>query len=324
MTFSRTKFLLPAALSLTFMAGVASAQDAEKSAGPTRLEQGGQTYATFKPERMEPTPREFTGVGVNERMNTRLPLETTFRDDKGERVSLGQYFRSGRPVVLQFGYYGCPKLCDTISQGTANSLIGLDLELGKDYQAIFISVDPNETPELARKKKQTFVGSYAFGRKLDDAKAAAAANGWHFLTGRDEDIKAVAGAAGYQYKWVESAKQYSHPAVVIMVTPEGVVSRYLYGVQYDPKTMRLSLVDAAGGKVGSIMDQIKMICFHFDPNTGQYSLAAMRVMQLSGVLTVLCLASTLGVFALKSRRTRGLPPRTTGLSAVLHSQTPNS
>lgn len=303
-------------LAATVLLLAAAGGRAQSSISTTPGVKAGQT---FESTRVEAMPREFENVRVDEKLKARLPLEAIFTNEKGESVTLGDYFRSGRPAILQMGYMSCPKLCDVISQGTARSLSDLDLELGKDYDVIYISIDPKEKPDLAAAKKRTYIGEYAIAKKLDDAGIERANGSWHLLTGQEDAIRQVADAIGFKYKWVSTGideGQYSHPAVITLLTPAGSVSSYLYGAAFDAKLLRKGLVDAGAGKSGTLMDQIVLYCLHLGPD-GKYTLQATRLMQLGGVLTVVCLFSTLGLFQLRSRFSRGLPARKTGLSAVL-------
>lgn len=276
-------------------------------------------------ERAEPMRPEAQGIGVDERLKAQLPLNATFYNEKGDAVTLGKYFTDGKPVILQLGYFGCPMLCDLVAQATVDSLAEMDLGLGKDFKVLYVSIDPRERPELANAKKVSYLKRYLADGRHD---AASAREGWHFLTGAQREITELADTVGFRYRWIEAAQQYSHPGVIIFLAPDGTVSRYLYGVKFDPKVVKLSLVDASAGKAGSIMDQIIMLCFHFDPNTGRYSLQAIRLMKLGGALTVLALGGMIGVMALKGRRMRGITPSSPGpqrgLAAVLDSPTPHN
>jgi protein SCO1/2 len=210
-------------------------------------------------------------------------------------VKLGDYFKGQKqPVILQLGYYGCPMLCDLISQGATQSLKELSLNAGADYHVVFISIDPKEDWTLAQKKKRSYVTEY--GRP-------GAAGGWHFLTGRQDDIKRVCQAVGFNYKWVPSAGQFSHPAGLIICTPEGKISRYLYGVRFEEKTLRLSLVEASEGKIGTTTDHFLLTCFQYDGKQGKYALAAMGLMRIGGAVTVVVLFCVLvWLFRREARR----------------------
>jgi protein SCO1/2 len=295
---------------LAVFAGVGRAADTQ---GP------GRTFETFTPTRGEKLPPAFEGIGIDERLKARLPLESTVVDDSGRAITLRDLFTRGKPVILQLGYFGCPKLCDQVAVSTINSISDLDLLMGRDFEVIYLSFDPTEKPDLARAKKKYYVQTYAGKKNLSAGQIEEATKAWHFLTADERTSKAIADSVGFRFKWVEAAKQYSHPAALIMITPEGTVSRYLYGASFDPKVLRLSLVDASAGKVGSVMDQIIMFCFHFDPNSGRYTLAAMRLMQLGGFITVVCLGAMTGLMVIRGRQLRGVrsnrPKR--GLSAVM-------
>ena len=250
-------------------------------------------YATEGPSFSKPLPPlEYSDVapdalkdiGVDEHLGTKLPLDLTFVDDHGQPVQLGKYFNGKKPVILQLGYYSCPMLCSLVSQGTVDSLRKLTLTAGKDFEIVFVSIDPAEKYQLGAAKKETYVQDY---------HRAGSADGFHFLTGNEAQIKQLAKAVGFKYKWVESARQFSHPAVVMIATPDGTLSRYLYGVRFDNQTMRLSLVEASDGKVGSTMDQILLTCFHYDGRQGKYAMTAINMMRIGGVLTVLVLGTVL-------------------------------
>lgn len=237
--------------------------------------------------RMEAAPEALKEIGVDEKLNVTLPLDATFTDERGEQVTLSQYFdKSKKPVVLQLGYYGCPMLCDLISQGLSQSLKELKLDPASDYKVVFISFDPNESWQLAAKKKRSFI-------RMADRPGAA--DGWHFLTGRQDQIDTVARAIGYRYKWIESAHQFSHPSVVTICTPGGKVSRYLYphGMKFDEPTLRLSLVEASDSKIGSTVDHFVLTCFHYDGKQGRYAFAAISLMRFGGVLTLIVLGTVL-------------------------------
>ncbi len=261
------------------------------------------------PGRMEPVPDELKNVAIDEHLNSKLPLDLTFTDDWGNRVQLQKYFTGRKPVILQLGYYGCPMLCDLVSQGTVSSLRNVDLEPGKDYEIVFLSIDPAESREMAAKKKQNYLRAY--GRGTGD--------GWHFLTGQKEPIKQLTQAAGFNYKWVASAQQFSHPAAIILCTPEGKVSRYLYGVQFKSDTLRLSLVEASEGKIGTTVDHFLLTCFQYDGKQGKYAASAMGMMRIGGVLTVIIVAFVLyRLFRREARmRAQGLGPYSLANEAAL-------
>lgn len=238
------------------------------------------------PDRMEPAPAALRDIGVDEKSGSTIPLDLKFADENGRSVALRDLLGKGRPVVLQLSYFGCPMLCDLVSNGLVDSLNDLTLTMGQDYDAINLSFDPNETPALAKLKKESFLSKY---------DRPAGAPSWHFLTGNAKSIEQLTEAVGFRYKWVESAGQFSHPAVLILLTPDGKISRYLYGVKYAPQTLRLSLVEASEGKIGTTIDKLLLTCFHYDSYAGKYNVAAMNLMRTAGVLTVIVLASVIGV-----------------------------
>ncbi|MHC4181143.1 MAG: SCO family protein, partial [Planctomycetota bacterium] len=202
-------------------------------------------------------------------------------------VTLGQYFDGERPVVLTMNYSNCPMLCSLQLNGLFDALKKMPWDIGGEFDMITVSIDPLERPERARMTKQKYLKIY---------RRAGAAEGYHFLTGREENIQKLAKVVGYRYKYSPATRQYAHAAVTMILTPDGRVSRYLYGVQYDPQTLRLSLFEAAEGKVGSTTDQILLFCFDYDPEQGRYGLAALRLMQIGGGLTVVLLGSAIWLF----------------------------
>jgi protein SCO1/2 len=251
------------------------------------------------PPRTAATPDELKNVTLDEHLNGPLPLDAKFVDDTNQPVQLRKYFTGKKPVVLQLGYYGCPMLCDLVSRGATTSLKELPLTAGKDFELVFISIDPNESWQLAQGKKRSWLREY-------DRPGTAA--GWHFLTGKADDIEAVAKAVGFNYKWVPSVGQFSHPAGLILCTPEGKISRYLYGVRFEQQTLRLSLVEASEGKVGTTTDRFLLTCFQYDGHQGKYAFAAMALMRLGGIVTVIVLAVVvITLFRREARRRRDDP-----------------
>ncbi len=253
------------------------------------------TAATDSPpefNRMERAPVETEGVGIAEKLGTTLPLDTRFFDEQGKSVTLGQLIKGDKPIVLNIGYYGCPMLCGLVTNGMIDTFKELSFTPGDQFRVITISIDPTEKYPLAMEKKRNVIGE--LGRPQ-------AAGGWHFLTGEEREIKRLTEAVGFGYRWDSAQRQYVHTAVMILVTPDGRVSRYLYGIQFPAKTVRLSLVEAGEGKIGSPMDQLLLFCFHFDPASGSYSLAAMNMMRFAAVLSVLALSGFVGVSLWRER-----------------------
>lgn len=320
------RLILPASVALVAGGGVTFAQQAPRQAGGTELTVPGDGQVQGRegiPDRMEPMPEEMRDVRVDEHFGAKLPSDATFKGEDGKPVQLGELFKSGKPVILQMGYMSCPKLCDQISQNTVDSLSALPMQMGRDYTVVFISIDPNEKHDLAAEKKLNYVRRYVDGDKHD---AVPAQDGWHLLTGGKGDIDRVADAVGFHYKFIESTQQYSHPSAIAVVTPDGKVASYLYGVAFDPQLLKVALVKAADNRTGSLMDRIIMTCVHVDPNTGKYSVAAMRIMRVGGALSVLGVLGMMGLMSLAGRKARGIgsdkPKR--GLAAVVSPGVPDS
>jgi protein SCO1 len=248
-------------------------------------------------DRTEKAPPELDGVGVTEYRAAPLPLDRAFVDEEGRPVRLGDFFDGRRPVILNLGYYGCPMLCGLVANGLAAGMKRLEWSPGAEYQVVTLSINPAETPALAKAKKQNYIKE--LGRP-------SSAGGWRFLTGREEDIRAVTDAVGFGYRWVEETRQFAHAAVIVICTPDGRVSRYLYGIEFDPQTLRLSLVEAAKGKIGSPLDQILLFCFHYDAREGRYALAAAQLMRLGGAVTAMALAAFLLAMWRRDMRRRGV------------------
>ena len=222
-------------------------------------------------------PELLRDVGIDQKLNDEIPLDLTFRDEHGQTVELAQYFGS-KPVILTLAYYNCPMLCTQVLNGLERSLKLIPMDIGKDFNVVTVSIDPTERPVLAEAKQAMYTGMY--GRP-------GAAAGWHFLTGDEPQIKALAQAVGFRYAYDAESKQFAHASVVMVLTPEGRLSRYFYGIQYPERDLRLGLVEASQGKISSPVDAILLFCYHYDPHTGRYGLLISRVIQLAGGLTVL-------------------------------------
>lgn len=231
-----------------------------------------------------PLPPELEGIEIVEKLNTLIPLDTEFMNESGKPVKLRDYFDGQRPVLLTLNYFGCPMLCGLQLTGMLEALKEMPWTPGKEFELITLSFDANETPILAKNKKQNYLREY--GR-------AEAASGWHFLTGREENIRALTDAVGFGFKYNEERGEYMHAAALILLSPEGKVTRYIYGIVYEPETIRLSLVEASEGKVTSTLDQLILFCYHYDAIEGRYALAAMNLARFFGALTVLALGGFL-------------------------------
>lgn len=224
-------------------------------------------------------PELLKEVGIAQKLNSSIPLDLTFRDETGNKVKLAQYFGQG-PVVLSLVYYDCPMLCTQVLNALDRSFKDVPMDIGKDFSVVTVSIDPNETPKLAAAKHDLYAGIY--GRP-------GGAAGWHFLTGEQSQIKQLADAVGFRYAYDADSKQFAHASAVMVLTPNGKLSRYFYGIQYPSRDMRLGLVEASEGKIGSPVDQVLLFCYHYDPVTGKYGLLISRVIKASGLLTVLAI-----------------------------------
>ncbi len=250
---------------------------------------------SVRAQRTEPLPEELEGIGITEKLGEQLPLDAKFLDDAGREVTLGRYFSGQKPVVLNLGYYGCPMLCGLVTNGLMEALSGMDWTPGQEFEIVTLSFDPKESQTLAALKKHNYI------EQLGRPEAAA---GWHFLVGRQTQIQRVTEAVGFAYRWNERLGQYSHAAALIVCTPDGRVSRYLYGILFDPQTLRLSLVEAAEGKVGSTLDKVLLFCFQYDASAGRYAPAARNLMQAGGIATVLALGGVMTGFWRREKRRR--------------------
>jgi protein SCO1/2 len=233
-------------------------------------------------------------VGLDQKLDAQMPLDLKFTDEQGREVTLGSLI-GRRPVVLALVYYECPMLCTEVLNGLVGSLQTLSFDAGREFDVIAVSFDPSETAALAAQKKQLYVKRY--GRPGADA-------GMHFLTGRENAIHALTNAVGFKYQYDPSTNQFAHTAVLTILTPAGHVSRYLYGIEYPPRDLRLALVEAADGKIGTAVDKALLYCYHYDPETGKYGLAIMNVVRLGGILTMAGLAT----FILMNLRRRSQTP----------------
>ncbi len=248
-------------------------------------------------DRQEPLPDELEGVGITEHLEAQVPLDLKFKDERGNIVQLRDYFKKDRPVILTLNYYMCPMLCTLQLNGLIEGLKNMEWVPGNQFEIVTVSINPAETPSLAQLKKQNYMKEY--GRP-------AAAQGWHFLTGQQENIKKLADTVGFGYRFDEQTMQYAHAAALFILTPDGKISRYLYGIQYDAQTLRLSLVEASEGKVGSTLDYVLLTCFHYSATEGRYAIAAVGLMRIGGALTVIILGIVLLSFWLRDARRKNV------------------
>jgi protein SCO1 len=240
------------------------------------------------------TAPELPGkVAITQNLNAQLPLDLMLRDETGRVVRLGQYFNHDKPVLLNFMYYRCPMLCPMVMDGVTSALTELRFDIGKEFDVVTVSMDPRDTPEQAAAKKDLYVKRYGrFG----------AANGWHFLTGPESAIRRLTNTAGFYYAYDPKTDQFAHGTALIATTSQGRISRYLYGFEYKPRDLRLALVEASAGKIGTATDAILLLCYHYDPATGKYSRTAMNFVRAGGVATMLGLAGFIFVMVRKEHK----------------------
>jgi len=235
-------------------------------------------------------------VGIDQKLNAQIPLDLVFRDEQGRAVPLREYFGE-KPVILALVYYECPMLCTLILNGVLRSLRALPLTVGKEFTVLTVSFDPREGPELAAAKKRAYVRSY--GRP-------EAEGGWHFLTGEEAAIRRLTEAVGFRYAFDPETGQFAHASGIMVLTPQGRIARYFYGIEYAPRDLRFGLIEAAQGRIGSPVDQLLLYCYHYDPKTGKYSLLVMNVLRLAGAATVLALGGFILVMLRRDRRKKGM------------------
>jgi protein SCO1/2 len=240
-------------------------------------------------------PLIMQGVGIDQNLNAQIPLELTFKDETGQAVRLGQYFRD-KPVVLALVYYECPGLCDLVLNGLSHAMEQISLNVGTDYQVVTVSFNPKESWQLAGAKKANYIEKY---------QRTGAKEGWHFLTGQQDAIKQLANTVGFHYNWDPVSQQFAHASAIMVLTPEGKIARYFYGIQYKPRDFRLGLVEASANKIGTPADQVLLMCYHYDPTTGKYGMAITQVTRVLGTGTVLLLGGF--IFIMIRRERHGHP-----------------
>ena len=264
----------------------------------TGADVGGQPPGTSS----ELVPDVLEKVGIDQKLNAQVPLDAVFRDEAGRQVKLGEFFGK-RPVVLSLVYYECPMLCTQVLNGAVAAFKVLNFGIGDEYEVVTISFDPKETPKMATAKKETYLAKY--GRPEGE-------KGWHFLTGDQPAIEALASSVGFRYVFDQASQQYVHASALMVLTPDGRVSKYFYGIDYPPKDLRLGLIEASGGKIGTPVDQVLLYCYHYDPHSGKYSMVVMNVLRLAGVVTVALIGGFIvAMWSLdrrKSRRATAIAP----------------
>jgi protein SCO1/2 len=237
-------------------------------------------------------PTALHDVRIEQKLDQQLPLDLVFRDESGQDVKLGKYFGQ-KPVVLALVYYDCPMLCTQILNGMVTSFRVLPFQIGKEFDVVTISFDPRETAALAAMKKKVYIDY------LPDKMKAGANSGWHFLTGDQANIERIADAVGFRYRWDEATKQFAHASAIMVATPEGKLSRYFYGVSYSARDLRFGLIESSQNKIGSLTEQLSLYCYMYDPATGKYGAAVMRVLRITGVITLIGIVAM--IFFLKPR-----------------------
>jgi protein SCO1/2 len=251
-----------------------------------------------RPEGVDPltAQRIVSEVGFDQRLGERLPLDAAFRDETGKAVRLGDYFGE-KPVLLALVYFHCPMLCTMVSNGVASSFKGIPFEPGREFEVVFVSFDPTDTPERAAEKKAAAVDRYG---------KAASAPGWHFLTGDAAAIDALTGAVGFRYVKDETNGEFAHAAGVVVATPDGRLARYIFGIDYAPKDLKLALVEASEGRIGGVVEKLLLLCYHYDTALGRYTAVSMLSLRIAAALTLAVLVSLIAVLLLRERRARRL------------------
>lgn len=237
-------------------------------------------------------PPALVNVGFDPQLNAQIPLDAPFVDENGQPASLRQY-AGKRPVVLTFVYFRCPMLCNQVEQALVGTLKMISFNPGKDYDVVFISFDPGDTPSEALEKKHEAMSRFA---------RPATEPGWHFLTGSQESIGAVTKAAQFRYTFDPKTKLFGHASGILLLTPDGRISRYFFGVEYPPSNVRLGLVDASSGKIGTPVDHLLLFCYQYDPTTAHYSATILTVIRMGGVVTLLCMAIGFVIFRRRDHR----------------------
>ena len=276
-------FILVATLAL----GVVAAQAQDLGPAP------GERVGTAVPPAGQ-MPELLQEVGLDQKLNTQVPLGLKFKDEDGRVVTLGDYFGK-RPVILTLNYFECPMLCTEVLNGLVSALGVMNFSIGKEFDVVTVSFDPRDTPERARQKKAAYLRRY---------KRPGSESGWHFLTGSDHEIAALTRAVGFRYAYNAKAGQFAHASGVMVATPEGRLSHYFYGIEYGPRDLRLALVEASNHKIGTAVDQVLLACFHYDPSSGRYSMAVMTAVRAAGLAMVGLIA---GAIVLMRRRERKGP-----------------
>ena len=247
-------------------------------------------------------PAILKDVGIEQKIGSQLPLDLKFTDESGDLVELRQYF-SKKPIILSLVYYDCPMLCTEVLNGLNRTTAPLKFNIGEDFDMISISFDPNETHELASQKKKIYV-------KRNNRPGAAA--GWHFLTGDAPSIESITDAVGFNYVYDEKEQQFVHGSAIMVVTPDGIISHYFFGIEYPTEDLRLALIESSENKLGTVFDQVVLYCFHYDPSRGKYGVVIMNVVRVAGAGTILAMGSFMFIMFRRDRRDRNKGKESTG------------
>ncbi|MEO6589313.1 MAG: SCO family protein [Pyrinomonadaceae bacterium] len=234
-------------------------------------------------------PKALKEVGIEQKLGNQLPLDAEFKNEDGQTVKLGEYFKKQKPVILALVYYECPMLCSEVLNGLTGSLKGISFDAGNEFDVVAISFDAreNDKPDLAKNKKESYLKRY--GRENTAA-------GFHFLTGTQSEIDKVTNAAGFKYEWDEKSEQFAHAGGIMIITPDGKMSKYFYGIDYSPKDLKFGIMESADGRIGNPAEQLYLYCYHYDPETGSYGLAILKVMRIAAVITLLGIGGMLFFF----------------------------
>jgi protein SCO1 len=241
-------------------------------------------------------PPYLQNVGIEQHLDAQVPPDLTFVDDTGRTVKLGDYFGK-KPLILNLVYYNCSMLCGEALAGLTGAMKAVKFDVGKEFEVVTVSFNPHETPEIAAAKKKDYLARY---------ERPGAASGWHFLTGPTESINALTKAVGFQYQYDPKTNQYAHATAIMVLTPQGRISRYFYGVEFPPKDLRMGLVEASQGKIGNAVDQVLLYCYHYDPASGKYGAVISNILRLGAVLTIVLLG---GLLLILFRLEKAAPPR---------------
>lgn len=273
-------------LSFLLLLGSVSAQKSEHYNSPLYAP---KTYDPSQAGVSSGLPSTLEKVGIEQKLNAQLPLDAEFKDENGKTIKLGDYFGKGRPIVLALVYYECPMLCNEVLNGLTGSLRGISFDAGKEFDVVAISFDAreNDKADLTKNKKASYMARY---------NRPGTENGWHFLTGTQSEIDRVTQTVGFNYVFDEKSNQFAHAGGIMVATPEGKLSRYLYGIDYSPKDLKFSLIESAQNKIGNPVEQLYLYCFHYDPASGKYGLAILRVLRLLGIATLLGIGGMILVF----------------------------